>query len=299
MHSSLSSRFSSARVAPSERGLNLNISSLASPILTPVPAPMYYTLGPMDDICAKIFGLDAAEERIRYLHEDLYSGYRHHMDLTDAQVGFEIRTTSLDRLLDPEEQGPLRSLLYRGQRLNIAAILASSVLQLDQTSWLKSQWNSSDIYFHYRDEDAVLTPHVACRLSDSNSELDHAVGPPLARAQQARSEALLNLGLALVELCFGRTLEKMQIPEDVDQNENENLTRLNTAIRKLDEVSYESGGHYGDVVKRCLYCPSDVRDASLVDEKFEQYVFKGVVVPLIKDVEVFNGGNSMEEGEGR
>ena len=270
------------------------IPSLASPILTLAPAPTDCPLRPMDNICAKIFRLDAAEERVGYLDDKEYAAYRHHVYLTDAKVGSNFRTTSLDRLLDPAEQGPLQNLLSRRQRLNIAAILASSVLQLDQTSWLKSQWNSSDIYFYYKDEDAVLTsrpnfppPHVACRLSDSNSEPDYAVKSPLARAQQARSETLLTLGLALVELCFGRTLEKMQIPEDVD--ENENLTRLNTAIRKLDEVYNESGGHYGDVVRRCLYCSFDVRDASLDAEEFEQDVFDKVVTPLIEDNEVFNG----------
>ena len=259
-----------------------------------MPAPTYLPLGPIDDICAKIFRLDAAEERLEYLHEDIHSACRHHIYLTDAKIGSKFRTTSLDSLLDPAEQGPLQSILSRRQRLNIAAILASSVLQLDRTSWLKSQWNSSDIYFHYREEEVVLNsgqsfppPHVACRLSDSNSEPDHAVKSPVARAQQARSETLLTLGLALVELCFGRTLQKMQIPEDVGQNKN--LTRLNTAIRKLDEVYNESGGHYGDVVRRCLYCSFDVRDASLDDEKFEQDVFDYVVTPLIKDIEVFDG----------
>ena len=251
----------------------------------------------MDDICARIFRLDAAEEKIGYLHDEEYAGYRHHVYLRDVKVDSKLRTTSLDRLLDPAEQGPLQKLLSRRQRLNIAAILASSFLQLDQTSWLKSQWNSSDIYFHYRDEDVVLTsravfppPHVACRLSDSHSEPNHAPKPPLPRVRQARSETLLTLGLALVELCFGRTLEKMQIPEDTDKNENESLTRLNTAIRKLDEVYDENGYHYGDVVRRCLYCPFDVRDASLDDEKFEQAVFDDVVTPLIEDVKVFNGG---------
>ena len=271
------------------------VQSLASPTLTPAPVPKDVPLGPMDDICAKIFRLDAAEERIGYLHEEGYSEYRHRIYLTDAKVGSKFRTTSLHRLLDPAEQGPLQNLLSWRQRLNIAAILASSVLQLDQTSWLKSQWNSSDIYFYYRDDDAVLTsrptfppPHVACRLSDSNMEPNHALKPLLPRAQQARSETLLTLGLALVELCFGRTLEKLQIPEDVDQNEN--LTRLNTAKRKLDEVYTAIGGHYGDVVRRCLYCSFDVRDASLDDEKFEQDVFDYVVTPLIEDIEVFDGG---------
>ena len=248
----------------------------------------------MDDICAEIFRFDAAEEKIGYLHDEEYAGYRHHVYLTDAKVGSKFRTTSLDQLLDPAEQGPLQNLLYQRQRLNIAAILASSFLQLDQTSWLKSQWKSSDIYFHYRDEDAVLTsrptfppPHVAWRLSDSNSEPDHAVQSPPTRAQQARSETLLTLGLALVELCFGRTLEKMQIPKDVGQNEN--LTRRNTAIRKLDEVYIKSGDRYGDVVQRCLYCLFDVRDASLDNEKFEQDVFDKVVIPLIEDIEAFEG----------
>ena len=252
-------------------------------------------LGVMDDICAKIFPLTIAEERIGYLHENVYSEYRHRVDLTDAKLGSKFRTKSLDQLLNSGGQGPPQYFLSRRHRLNIAAILASSVLQLDQTSWLKSQWKSNDICFHYRDEDTVLTskptfppPHVACRLSDSNSEPNCAVESPLPRAQHARSEALLTLGLALVELCFGRTLEKMQIPEDVDQNEN--LTRLNTAIRKLDEVYNESGGHYGDVVRRCLYCSFDVRDASLDDEEFEQDVFDYVVTPLIEDIEVFDGG---------
>ena len=262
--------------------------SLISP---PAPTPTEIPLGQMDDICAKVFRLDAVEERI-CLHEDEYSEYKHHVYL---KVASKFRTTSLDRLLDPAEQGPLQSSLSRGQRLNLAAILASSVLQLDQTSWLRSQWKSSDVYFHYRDEDTVLTsrstfspPYVVCRLSDSNRGPNHTVEPPLPRAQQARSEALLTLGLALVELCFGRTLEKMQIPEDVDQNES--LTRLNTAVRKLDEVYNESGGHYGDVVRRCLYCSFDVRDASLDDEKFEQNVFDYVVTPLIEDFEIFDGG---------
>ena len=297
-HLSLSSQFSSARVATlkkGRKGVNFVVPSLASQMLTPAPAPGYLPLGPMDDICAKVFRLDAADERIGYLHEEGYSEYKHHVYLTDAKVGSKFRTISLDQLLDSAEQGPLQSLLSRRQRLNIATILASSVLQLDKTSWLKSQWKSSDIYFHYRDEDAVLTsrptfppPHVACRLSDSNSEPNHAPKSPLSRAQQARSETLLTLGLALVELCFGRTLEKMQIPEDVDQNET--LTRLKTATRKRDEVYNESGGHYGDVVRRCLDCPFDVRDASLDDEKFEQAVFDYVVTPLIEDVEVFDGG---------
>ena len=291
--------FSAEPAKKNKKSVNFVTPSLANLIFPPVPAPTpkptNIPFGPIYDICANIFRFDAAEEGIGYLHEDEFAMYRHHVYLTEAKVGPSFRTTSLDRLLDPAEQEPLQNLLSRRQRLKLAAILASSVLQLDQTSWLKSQWKASDIYFHYRDEDALLTsrptfppPHVACRLSDSNSEPDYTNKPMIPKAQQARSEALLTLGLALVELCFGRTLEKMQMPEDVD--ENESLTRLNTAIRKLDEVYNEIGGQYGDVVRRCLYCSFDVRTASLDDDVFEQNVFDHVVTPLVEAIEVFDGG---------
>jgi len=91
-----------------KKGVNFVVPSLASPMVTPAPAPKYIPLRPMDDLCAKIFRLDAAEERIEYLHEEGSSEYRHHMCLTDAKVGSKFRTTSLDQLLDPAEQGPLQ-----------------------------------------------------------------------------------------------------------------------------------------------------------------------------------------------
>lgn len=62
-----------------------------------------------------------------------------------------------------------------------------------------------------------------------------------------RNEALMNLGLALIELCFGRTLSQMKEKQDLGPNPQ--MTRLNTALRLQDEVYDEIG-----VITAMSYC---------------------------------------------
>ena len=102
-----------------------------------------------------------------------------------------------------------------------------------------------------------------------------------------RCQVLLALGLALVELCFGRTLLEMQKPEDSDPNED--ITKYRTVRRLLNPVYNEMGTLYGDVVRRCLLQPFDVRDMSLDNEELQQKVFDDVVTPLVEDLNNFNG----------
>ena len=87
-----------------------------------------------------------------------------------------------------------------------------------------------------------------------------------------RSEVLFALGLTLIELRFGQTLSELQTPEDV--NSVEAFTNYRTATRLLDYVYNESGSRYEDVVRRCLQCSFDLRDASLDNEEFQQGCFQ-------------------------
>ena len=102
-----------------------------------------------------------------------------------------------------------------------------------------------------------------------------------------RSDVLLALGLTLVELCFGRTLAHMRKPEDVDANKT--ATRLRTAIRLHPRVDNEMGIPYGDVVRKCLFQPFEVRELSLDIEEVQQKVLDDVVAPLVEDLNNFNG----------
>lgn len=101
----------------------------------------------------------------------------------------------------------------------------------------------------------------------------------------------MNLGLTLVELCFGRILSDLEEPFDVDPNET--ITRMMTAQRLLDHVENEGGNRYGDVVRRCLFCPFDIRDFSVDNEAFQQIVFDNIVTPLVDNLNDFNGKGSV------
>lgn len=103
-----------------------------------------------------------------------------------------------------------------------------------------------------------------------------------------RSQVLFALGLTLIELCFGRTLAKMRKPEDIVETD-ETRTKIRAAHRLLNSVYSEMGTSYGDVVRRCLYQPFDMRDMSLDNEDLQQKVFDDIVTPLIEDLNNFSG----------
>lgn len=179
--------------------------------------------------------------------------------------------------------------LSRRDRLQIAVTLASSVLQLDGTPWLKGNWSSGDILFHKSNNQSEAAehwdPYLIWQTCCYNSET------PAKRLQKymGQCEALQALGLTLVELCFGRTLIDMRKPEDITRDEA--ATRLETAKRLHRRVEQEMGYEYGDVVRRCLTQPFDVRELSLENEDVQQHVLDGIVGPLVKDLKAFTGSD--------
>jgi len=101
------------------------------------------------------------------------------------------------------------------------------------------------------------------------------------------SEVLFVLGITLTKLCFGQNTSEMRSEDDYDTTEV--MTNFNTACRLMPAVYTEGGERYGDVVRRCLKCPPNVRDASLDSEEFQAAVFDTIVTPLRQDFEDFTG----------
>ena len=171
--------------------------------------------------------------------------YQHHLYYI-SQTEDAAKSRSLKSLLGrPEPLLQARPIeLSRGDRLSIAVTLASSILQLDSSMWFRKRWTSEDVIFHLAEGDISM---------QSNSPLKHPylyskVFPartdtavlPIPKAYGVRSEALLDLGLTLVELSFGKVLSEMQEAEDI--NESLVATRLSSARRLLGKVYNESGG---------------------------------------------------------
>ncbi|KAL8944305.1 MAG: hypothetical protein Q9211_000645 [Gyalolechia sp. 1 TL-2023] len=211
---------------------------------------------------------------------------KHRIYRADTTTTLQSCSTSLENLLSSHTASNDGG-LSRKDRLQVAVILASSVLQLDGTAWLKSGWSSNDIYFHSKNgRVSKAYPYLswqACCTTETPCSLES----PRIGNYLIRNGILLALGLTLVELCYGRTLADMYKSDDADVTET--ATRLRTATRLHAGVYDEIGIPYGDVVRRCLFQLIDVRVLSLDIEEVQQKVLDLVVTPLVDDLNNFNG----------
>jgi hypothetical protein len=98
----------------------------------------------------------------------------------------------------------------------------------------------------------------------------------------AKTNRLLPLGLALVELSLAKSVRTLLSPED--EGEDVLVTRLETASRLVKMVYMESGTNYVEAVNSCL-CWSGL----CLEIKFEERVFDTIISPLLKDLINFEG----------
>ena len=252
-------------------------------------------MGPITDICNAIHGLKNTKQELGFLTDESIGQHRHYVCFVEEEIRPGMNLKSLEHLLKGQrQQGQGRS-LSRRLRLYIAVTLASSVLQLDGTSWLKRQWKSDDIFFLPMKNGESATsemdfahPYVSWKVSSEDVTMNQTSNAKLAPiAHRVPSEILFVLGITLTELCFGRSIVDMRTIDDTESTEI--MTNFNTATRLIGRVYDESGERYGDVVRRCLKCPPDVRDASLDNKEFQEAVFNTIVTPLKQDFENFNG----------
>lgn len=238
-------------------------------------------------LCGELFVSSRPDPLVGYIKGGENHDYKHSLYQIHTAIGSEGRTQSLSDLLSCSEHGPSKDRFRRRDRLRLAVTIASSVLQLHGTSWLKSQWNSKNIIFHENLEGEHFYPYLEWRHCFANNNSTYPVDSAFHANPPIPSETLLALGVTLVELCFGKSLAKMQSLSDQDSDEKN--MRLKTAKRLVEDVYCEMGTSYGDAVRRCLHLQFDVRDMSLENEELQQLFFENVVTPLSNDLDNFEG----------
>ena len=242
------------------------------------------------DMCSTLCASHDPTKVIGFLVDE-EDKHKHYLYRAHTTIGPETRSKSLCSLLTRSERGPQGALLSRKDRLQIAVTLASSVLQLDGTSWLQPQWSSKDIFFHEKNNQAnspsYSYPYMSWKRCMTADNVSVSLDSLFRRNYAIPSEVLFALGVTLIELCFGNTIADMHDPEDGDPNEAG--TEMRIALRLCNCVYSEMGTSYGDVVRRCLYQPFDFRDMSLDNEELQQRVFDDIVTPLNDDLINFNG----------
>ena len=188
--------------------------------------------------------------------------------------------------------------ISRGDRYGLALTIASSILQLSSTPWLPEAWDKPDIQVLLEQQngkagDEKLPSDYSKRLYVEKSFpvcYDNQASPAANVFPGLRNQALFRLGIVLIELCLGDTLESLRTSEDpLDRDGKSNiLTEWATATRLIHDVSREAGNRYGDAVRRCIYCDFDQRSTSLENSAFRQAVYDGIIVPLEDIYEDYN-----------
>ena len=190
-------------------------------------------------------------------------------------------TTSLEDALSCMKSPDRGSSMHmtKKQRLQIAVILASTALQLQDTAWLGSQWSKKDILFHHGVADH---PYIAKMFQDEPAGLQQADARSKEDVQMKsispiRNEALFNLGVLLLELSFGKPLQEFKTVDDPPI-----FTEFAIARRLVETLAEEEASGYADAARACIFCDFGTKYhvTSLDNEGFRQAVYHDVVIPL-------------------
>ncbi|KAI9740454.1 MAG: hypothetical protein M1834_005034 [Cirrosporium novae-zelandiae] len=195
---------------------------------------------------------------------------------------------SLDSLLSETRR------LEKKDRLALGIKICSTLLQLHGTPWLRENWKKSDISFSDKQSHILARPLLTKNfLCGENSQPPEQLtsSHPSQEFPQVRNQILFTLGIALIELWFGKRLEDLRIAADKGINgEVNSITDFSAARRLCEEVYDEAGEWYGDAVRRCIYCEFDQRDNNLHTDSLKEAIHRGVIVPLEENLKSFCGG---------
>jgi hypothetical protein len=174
--------------------------------------------------------------------------------------------------------------LTRRQRFQIALILASSHVQLHSTPWLKSKWSKKDVLFLYDPQDPTKIGTDQPYISRSLSKSFQQSGNNTAMSNNIYSfqDSIRNLGIILLELCFGTAIEDHRLRPKVDVNDEQILKLINYAAADqwARDVVEEAGPEYSDAINWCLHHTPESSGMEEKDEKWREDMFVKVVEPL-------------------
>ncbi|KAH8587077.1 hypothetical protein B0O99DRAFT_557149 [Bisporella sp. PMI_857] len=173
--------------------------------------------------------------------------------------------------------------LSRRQRYHIALILASSHIQLHPTPWLTSKWSKTDILFLHsaQDPSKVLSeqPYISRSLSKG---LHYQPGSQAQNNSISKTytfqDSIRNLGIMLLELCFGTAIEDHKMRQNLNADDEQSLQLINyaVAIQWVRDVVEEAGPEYADAVTWCLHNVPE----SGTEERWREDMFAAVVEKL-------------------
>jgi hypothetical protein len=176
-------------------------------------------------------------------------------------------------------------------KLQVATSLSSSILQLYSTSWLDDNWGSSEVFFVHRPGTpaASIYQHPFVYRGLIPQAVKGTLPSQRKPSRVIRNQTLFTLGVLLLELWYGKPIEELQSASDLNCQGTPGVAWC-TAMRLAEEdIEFQAGKRYADAVRRCIRCDFNQTDPNLENEDFQQAVFEGVVVPIERTLEQFQG----------
>jgi hypothetical protein len=241
------------------------------------------TIIEIEDLCSTLEMLQPKVSCLGYLSDDEHRQYqlRSLKDSTPQPNKHDL--ISLDTLLNVAT----RPRLNRKQRFRLTTILSSSLLQFQTTPWLPDKLDKKEIYFEYDGEtvfaDQPYIYHFFPSTKSSTPSLD--IGTKQPTIGFAARISLTNLGILLLELCFGLAIESTTHWNNIlelNGGRQHKQTSFETALEWKAEVEEEAGLDFKNAIDRCFNL--DVKP-NWTDMKFTQSIYAGVVQPLEKVTE--------------
>lgn len=245
------------------------------------------------DLCASILQLRDRASTIGFSLDNenkLRGAYL--IDASEAYVP-TTESVSLENLLEhPPLVNGRRSKLSMKERYSLALTLASSVLYLNSTPWLASEWTARDILFHRTSDSLRPIDMERPYLSPIVDEYRKGVSNS-PNAGVSNNKVLIALAVSLLELYFGTTVEKyraLELEGDVaDPSTNQDPLKLcMLAYTWMYNESGNLSAAFRNAVRHCIHGFGE-HDASLQDADFLQAAVENIVLPLQEEFHHFLG----------
>jgi hypothetical protein len=213
-----------------------------------------------------------------------------YLNTEDEDTRFAIHS-DLARQLPPDYYHIDLSILLRGlakpsltrrQRYRLSLILASSFVQLKDTSWIQTPWDKRNVHFpSSRGGQVDLdSPFIVSQFKGPGRGAYRlpTEGPHTNEHDVA---GIACLGILLLELCFGCPIEnhssRPALPNGVGGDQLRPALDLIAALEWLNEVNDEAGPDYTEAVEWCL---AGCRTLSRDGNSWRKHMVERVVEPL-------------------
>ena len=168
------------------------------------------------------------------------------------------RPRSLAELFTPTPKSRLAGPIPQYERLRLAKLLATAVLQFHATPWLKGL-RSDDIMFFETGPDSeqavfprLASPYMNASVKDRNGPLSRT--PSLSSRIFTPNALLFGLAVVLLELAYEAPLSRLRRPSDLEEGQVDRHTEFFVAKRLSESASSQMGLRYHEIVRKCLYC---------------------------------------------